>query len=80
MTTEAAQPRRSRRARGEPEDKTTWQRFLERLEGCGLVAERGLELIVHDGGRGVAVALMAVYFAPDMALRWCVFYKHCNAW
>jgi transposase-like protein len=61
--------------RGEAEDAASWQRFLERLEGRGLVAERGLELIVHDGGSGLAAALTTVYFGPDVDLQRCVFHK-----
>ena len=61
--------------RGEAEDAASWQRFLERLERRGLVAERGLELIVHDGGSGLAAALTTVYFGPDVDLQRCVFHK-----
>ena len=66
--------------RGEAEDAASWQRFLERLEQRGLVAERGLELIVHDGGSGLAAALTTVYFGPSVELQRCLFHKLRNTW
>lgn len=66
--------------RGKAEDEASWQHFLERLEGRGLVAERGLELIVHDGGSGLAAALTTVYFGPDVEFQRCVFHKLRNVW
>ncbi len=66
--------------RGEAEDAASWQQFLERLERRGLVAERGLELIVHDGGSGLAAALTTVYFGPGVELQRCVFHKLRNTW
>ena len=66
--------------RGEAEDAASWQRFLERLEQRGLVAERGLELIVHDGGSGLAAALTTVYFGPGVELQRCIFHKLRNTW
>jgi putative transposase len=66
--------------RGAAEDEASWQRFLERLEARGLVAERGLELIVHDGGSGLAAALTTVYFGPGVETQRCVFHKLRNTW
>jgi transposase-like protein len=66
--------------RGAAEDEASWQRFLERLEARGLTAERGLELIVHDGGSGLAAALTTVYFGPGVELQRCVFHKLRNIW
>lgn len=66
--------------RGQAEDEASWQRFLERLEQRGLVAERGLDLILHDGGSGLAAALTTVYFGPDVELQRCLFHKLRNVW
>lgn len=61
--------------RGAAEDHASWQRFLDRLEERGLLAERGLELVIHDGGSGLAAALGTVYFGPDVEYQRCVFHK-----
>ena len=66
--------------RGDAEDEASWQRFLERLEGRGLVAERGREVIVHDGGSGLAAALTTVYLGPGVEFQRCVFHKLRNVW
>jgi transposase-like protein len=61
--------------RGEAEDQASWQRLLERLWGRGLNAERGLRLVVHDGGAGLATALEMVDFGPEVADQRCIFHK-----
>lgn len=66
--------------RGAAEDEPSWQRFLERLEQRGLLAERGLELIIHDGGSGLTAALTTVYFGPGGELQRRVFHKLRNVW
>ena len=58
--------------RGQAEDAASWQRFLERLEERGLCAERGLELIIHDGSAGLDAALETVYFGPDVERQRCL--------
>jgi len=61
--------------RGEDEDQASWQRLLDRLWERGLHAERGLRLIVHDGGAGLAKALEMVDFGPNVADQRCIFHK-----
>lgn len=61
--------------RGEAEDQASWQRLLERLWERGLRAERGLRLVVHDGGVGLAKALEMVAFGPHVADPRCIFHK-----
>lgn len=66
--------------RGDAEDEASWQKFLERLEQRGLVAERGLEVILQDGGSGLTAALTTVYFGPGVELQRCIFHKLRNVW
>jgi transposase-like protein len=61
--------------RGEEEDQASWQRLLERLWERGVRAERGLRLVVHDGGAGLARALEMVTFGPEVADQRCIFHK-----
>jgi len=41
----------------ESEGIMAWQTFLSRLEEQGIAAEKGLRLIIHDGGAGLCAAL-----------------------
>lgn len=61
--------------RGEGEDAASWQRLLERLVERGVTAERGLELIVHDGSAGLDAALETVWLGDGVVQQRCVFHK-----
>jgi hypothetical protein len=65
--------------RGEGENQASWQRLLERLAERGLVAERGLRLVVHDGSAGLAQALEMVDLGPNVADQRGIFHKLQNA-
>jgi len=60
------------------EDETVWTAFLSQLEAQGVCGERGLELIIHDGGSGLGAALQTVYFAATE--QRCLFHKLRNIW
>jgi transposase-like protein len=60
------------------EDQAAWERLLARLEARGLYAERGLRLLVHDGGSGLRAALRLIY--PQVPHQRCVFHKLRNLW
>lgn len=57
------------------EDQESWGRLLERLRERGLVAEKGLKLIVSDGSDGLAVALGMVHLGMGVRHQLCVFHK-----
>ncbi len=57
----------------EREDEAAWLAFLSKLEARGIRGEQGLELIMHDGGRGLCAALAVVHF--DAAQQRCLFHK-----
>lgn len=61
--------------RGQEEDQASWQRLLDRLWERGLRAEKGLRLIVHDGGAGLTKALEMVNLGPEVADQRCIFHK-----
>ena len=61
--------------RAEAEDTASWERLLERLRGRGLVADRGLKLIVSDGSEGLAAALEMVDLGSGVRHQLCVFHK-----
>ena len=58
---------------GEGEDEKGWVQFLEGLEAMGVRGEKGLELIIHDGGTGLCKALRTVFFNADQ--QRCLFHK-----
>lgn len=58
---------------GEGETEAAWTAFLSQLEAQGLRGEKGLELIIHDGGGGLCAALQTVHFAA--ADQRCLFHK-----
>jgi len=60
------------------EDQAAWERFLLRLENRGVYRERGLELLIHDGGKGLIAALNLIY--PHIAHQRCLFHKLRNLW
>ena len=49
-----------------------WQTFLSRLEEQGIAAEKGLRLIIHDGGAGLCAALRFLYLVT--AEQRCIFH------
>lgn len=62
----------------ESEDQAAWERLLLRLENRGVYRERGLELLIHDGGKGLIAALNLIY--PHIAHQRCLFHKLRNLW
>lgn len=55
------------------EDEGDWLAFLSDLEALGIRGEKGLELIIHDGGSGLCAALNTVHFGA--AEQRCLFHK-----
>ena len=49
-----------------------------RLENRGVYRERGLELLIHDGGKGLIAALNLIY--PHIPHQRCLFHKLRNLW
>lgn len=62
----------------ESEEQKAWERLLLRLENRGVYRERGLELLIHDGGKGLIAALHLIY--PHIAHQRCLFHKLRNLW
>lgn len=62
----------------ESEDQIAWERLLLRLEKRGVYRERGLELLIHDGGKGLIAALNFIY--PHIPHQRCLFHKLRNLW
>ena len=60
------------------EDQASWERLLLPLEDRGLYRERGLELLIHDGGKGLIAALKFIY--PHIPHQRCLFHKLRNLW
>lgn len=60
------------------EDQAAWERLLLPLEDRGLYRERGLELLIHDGGKGLIAALNLIY--PHIPHQRCLFHKLRNLW
>jgi putative transposase len=58
---------------GEGESAEEWVKFLEILEAQGIRGENGLQLIIHDGGKGLCSALQTVWF--DAEQQRCLFHK-----
>jgi hypothetical protein len=58
---------------GESESAEEWVKFLEILEAAGIRGEKGLKLIIHDGGKGLCSALQTVWF--DAEQQRCLFHK-----
>lgn len=55
------------------EDFTCWLAFLSRLEAQGICVEKGLHLIIHDGGAGLAAALR--FLDLGIVDQRCIFHK-----
>ncbi|MEK7994116.1 MAG: transposase, partial [Planctomycetota bacterium] len=64
--------------RGKDEDEASWRKLLERLLQRGLDGERGLELVVHDGSKGLEKALDVVYLGDGVEHQRCIFHKLLN--
>lgn len=60
------------------ESKEAWEALLLPLEARGLHRQRGLELLIHDGGKGLRSALDYLY--PHIAHQRCAFHKLQNLW
>jgi putative transposase len=60
------------------ESQAAWERLLVRLEARGIYRERGLELLIHDGGSGLIAALHFIY--PHIPHQRCLFHKFRNLW
>jgi transposase-like protein len=58
---------------GESEGAEEWIDFLSLLEAQGIQGEKGLKLIIHDGGSGLCSALSIVHFGA--AKQRCLFHK-----
>jgi len=58
---------------GDSESADEWVKFLEVLEAQGICGRNGLQLIIHDGGKGLDSALHTVWF--DAQQQRCLFHK-----
>jgi len=58
---------------GESESAEEWVKLLEVLEAQGIRGQNGLQLIIHDGGKGLGSALQTVWF--DAEQQRCLFHK-----
>ncbi len=61
--------------RGKEEAQESWQRLLERLLERGLTADKGLELFVHDGSKGLDKAFEMDWFGQGVLRQRCIFHK-----
>lgn len=55
-----------------------WESLLVRLEARGVYRERGVDLVIHDGGKGLIAALKRIY--PSIPRQRCIFHKLRNIW
>jgi putative transposase len=60
------------------ESQAAWEHLLIPLEARGLYRQRGLELFIHDGGKGLRAALDYLY--PHIPHQRCAFHKLQNLW
>jgi transposase-like protein len=60
----------------ESEEIQAWEEFLTRLEAAGIRHEKGLRLLIHDGGSGLCGALPLVDFG--VPTQRCLFHKMRN--
>ncbi len=63
---------------GEREDTVGWTHLLELLWGRGIRAQRGLALLIADGGAGLTPARGLIYW--NVPFQRCVFHKLRNVW
>ena len=62
----------------EDESRTAWESFLFDLAERQLYRQRGLELFIHDGSKGLIAALN--YLHPHVPHQRCAFHKLRNLW
>lgn len=62
----------------ESESQDAWETLLLPLETRGLYRQQGLELLIHDGGKGLSAALNLIY--PTVPHQRCAFHKLRNLW
>jgi hypothetical protein len=62
----------------ENESQAAWEALLLPLEQRGVYRQRGVELFIHDGGRGLIAALHLLY--PNIPHQRCLFHKLRNLW
>ena len=60
------------------ESRKAWESLLFDLAARQLYRQRGLELFIHDGSKGLIAALN--YLHPHVARQRCVFHKLRNLW
>lgn len=60
------------------ESQVAWETLLVALEARGVYRQRGVELIIHDGGKGLIAALNLIY--PHIPHQRCSFHKLRNLW
>lgn len=60
------------------ESQEGWETLLLPLEERGLYRQQGLELLIHDGGKGLIAALNLLY--PTVPHQRCSFHKLRNLW
>ena len=60
------------------EAQSEWEALLLPLEQRGMYRQRGLELFIHDGGKGLIAALNYLY--PTVPHQRCSFHKLRNLW
>jgi len=58
---------------GRSESAEEWVKLLEVLEAQGICGQNGLQLIIHDGSKGLGSALRTVWF--DAGQQRCLFHK-----
>lgn len=60
------------------EERDAWEQLLVPLESRGVYRQRGVELLIHDGGKGLIAALDFIY--PHIPHQRCLFHKLRNLW
>lgn len=60
------------------ESQAAWEALLDPLAQRGLYRQRGLQLLIHDGGKGLIAALRFLY--PHVPHQRCSFHKLRNLW
>lgn len=60
------------------ESQAAWESLLLPLEARGIYRQRGVELFIHDGGKGLLAALELLY--PHIPHQRCMFHKLRNLW
>lgn len=60
------------------ESQEAWEALLLSLEARGVYRQQGLELLIHDGGKGLIAALNFIY--PMIPHQRCAFHKLRNLW